>query len=329
MNKILILGCGSIGQRHIKALLKIGETNIVAYRTNRGQIKEIDEAIKANIKIFNDEEESFVWKPTHVIISNPTILHLKYLIKSITIGARVFVEKPLTNSYSEFEEASIPLTKIADYGGVVGFNLRFHSLIKKVKEVITSFQYGNVIYANLTVGHYLPFWHPYENYRYSYASRKDLGGGVLRTLCHEIDLAQFFFGKINKVFAKVEKISPLEIDIDDVVDLIVETQMCKRVLIHMDYLNPIPIRQGKILFDKGLLEYDYNNNEIFFTDYINKHKELLFTNNEDYDQQYIAQMENFINGNTDTACTIREGIEVMKVIYSCEESNRMARQVCI
>ena len=132
MNKILVIGCGSIGQRHIKALLKIGESNVAAYRTGKGQLKELDKEIRKHIEEFSDEDYAFAWKPTHIVISNPTSLHLEYLIKSIQIGANVFIEKPLTGKYSELENASVPLSEIEGYEGVVGFNLRFHSLIRQI-----------------------------------------------------------------------------------------------------------------------------------------------------------------------------------------------------
>jgi len=327
VRKILVIGCGSIGQRHIKALLSIGENNIAAYRTEKGQLVSLDDEIKNNVEVFKNEDVAFAWEPSHIIISNPTNLHLKYLVKSIQLGTKVFVEKPITNNYDELENASIPLSKIKEYDGIIGFNLRFNSLINKIRSIITSQVYGKAISANLMVGYYLPFWHPDEDYRKSYAARLDLGGGVLRTLCHEIDLAQYFFRKINKVFAKVEKLSSLETDVDDFVDIIMETENCKHVLIHLDYLNPVLLREGRILFDRGLLDYNLNNKEIYFTDYVNKQKELIFKGNENYDDQYILQMNHFIKGKSEIACKIKEGIEVMKVIKCCEESGKEGREI--
>lgn len=329
MNKILVIGCGSIGQRHIRALLSIGENNIAAYRTGKGQLKELNDEIKNDVTVFKNEDAAFAWKPSHVIISNPTGLHLKYLLKCIKIGIKVFVEKPITNNYFELEKASIPISEVKEHDGIVGFNLRFHSLINRIRNIIISHQYGKVIYSDMKVGHYLPFWHPYEDYRKSYAARLDLGGGVLRTLCHEIDLAQYFFGEINKVFAKVEKLSSLEIDVDDSVDIMMETDNCRRVLIHLDYLNPLPVREGKILFEKVFLEYNYYSGEIFFTDYVNIQKEEIFKSNENDDTQYILQMKHFIKGNSEIACTIKEGIKVMKVIQCCEESSREKKEICL
>ncbi len=329
MNKVLIIGAGSIGQKHIRALLSIGEKNIAAFRTGKGQLKNLAKDIKEHVKIYQDENAAFAWKPTHVIISNPTNLHLEYLIKTIQLGAKVFVEKPIVHDYTILKNATVSASEIKKYNGVVGFNLRFHGLFKKIKEIISTYQYGNILSANLIAGHYLPFWHPYENYRNSYASRKCLGGGVLRTLCHEIDLAYHLFGKVIKVFARIENLSSLEIDVDDSVDIIINSENCKRIYIHLNYLYPLPLRKGNILFEKGLLEYDYYMGTLFFTDYNDIKIKNIYSTDKSYDKQYIIQMKNFLADKSKAACTLKEGIEEMRIIALCEKSSKNGKEICL
>jgi len=329
MNKILIIGCGSIGQRHIKALLNIGEQDIAAYRTFKGALRQIPKEIEKNIKIFTNEDNAFNWKPTHVIISNPTKHHLYYLIKALRNGLNVFVEKPVIESFSNLKNETESYSELSRYNAFVGYNLRFHSIFQKIWTYISENTFGKVITAKLEVGHYLPFWHPYEDYRKSYAALKELGGGVLRTLSHEIDLAQFLFGKINKLFAKVEKISNLEINTDDCVDIVFRTQKCKRVLIHLDYLSPLAYRTGKLLFENGLLEYDYINGNIYYISYENKKKELIFNTIEDYNLQYKKQMQDFITEDFSIACDLAEGLKVSETIELCELSSSRGEEICL
>ena len=120
------------------------------------------------------------------------------------------------------------------------------------------------------VGEYLPFWHLYEDYRKSYAAKKELGGGALRTLSHEIDLGQYLFGNYNKIFAKISKISDLDINVDDSTDIFTEMKNGIILKISMDYLNPFGIRNGEIFFEKGLLKYNFSKKEVIFTDYKNR-----------------------------------------------------------
>lgn len=320
MKKILIIGCGSIGQRHIRAILSLKEKiEIAAFRTKKGHYKALPEDIGKNIIEFSEINEALNWLPTHVIISNPTSLHAEYIDLVMKNNCKIFVEKPLVNDISEITPS---MEDMASKILVVGFNLRFHSVIQRVKAFIENKDMGEIVHANISVGHYLPFWHPYEDYRNSYYSRKDLGGGVLRTLSHELDLIQYFFGDVLNVTTRMERISKLEIDVDDCVDSIMETEKCKRVVLHMDYLSPIPQRKGSILLESGLLEYDYFNQEIFFTSYDHKERKRLYKGKDTTDKQYVEQMKDFLNDyESSTASKFKESINIMKIIDRCERSN--------
>jgi len=260
MNRILIIGAGSIGQRHIKALINIGERKIAIFRTGKGT-KSLDIDIEKRSVIFTDEEEAFIWNPTHLIISNPTSLHWHYVQKAIDKKIKFFVEKPIADNLGD-----IPLVdKLSQINGVVGYNLRFHGLFKYIKGLIDNDVYGRVISAYLHVGQYLPNWHPYEDYRNAYYARKSLGGGALRTLSHELDLAQYFFGRVKSLFAKVQKVSDLEIDVDDLTSIIAKTEGCEQVSIQINLLDPIITRVGRIYFGKGVVEYDLIKSIVTFT----------------------------------------------------------------
>ena len=137
-----------------------------------------------------------------------------------------------------------------------------------------------------------------------------------------MDLIQYFFGDVFNLTTRMEKVSKLEIDVDDCVDSIIETKKCKRVVLHMDYLSPLPLRKGNLLFENGLLEYDYFSQEIFFTSYDDKERKRLYKGKDTIDKQYIEQMKDFLNDQKSmTASTFRESINIMNIIDRCERSN--------
>lgn len=305
---------------------EIGGVEVAAYRTRKGK-KEIPENLLKKLKEFSDEGEAFAWKPDFMIVSNPTSLHTRYILKTIHHNVDALIEKPVASCYKEIETIEDKLrgrkNKIC-----VGFDLRFHPIIKEINNIITANKCGKVLKADLYVGQYLPFWHPYEDYRASYAARKELGGGVLRTLCHEIDMGQYWFGDYSKVFAKVSKISNLDINADDCTDIFAEMKNGILLKITMDYLNPIVERSGRILFEKGLLEYDFTDLEITFTDYATqKRNSLLRLENYDYNDQFRRQLEVFMSRSDKEICTLEEGINVSRIIDKCEQSSRMGRML--
>lgn len=328
MVKLLILGLGSIGIRHAQILYDFGRVEIAAYRTRKG-IKKIPGDLENRIKYFFNEDDAFSWKPDFLIVSNPTKFHLKYLLKSIDYEIDALIEKPLMMNYNDIKpiEEKIKKRKNSIY---VAYNLRFHPIASKVKEIIDSNKYGKVLKAESYVGEYLPFWHLYEDYRISYAAKKELGGGVLRTLSHEIDLGQYWFGDYYKIFADISKISNLDIDVDDSVDILAKMKGGENVRISMDYLNPSKEREGKIFFEKGMLKYDLLRNQIEFTDYLTKkNKSVIKIRNLGKNATYKSQLNSFINKHKGELCSLEKGINVMKIIKTCEESNLKGKSLVV
>ena len=292
-------------------------------------MKKIPEEIEKKIKYFYNEKNAFTWNPDFMIVSNPTNLHLKYITKSIDYNIDALIEKPLTNNFTRINPIEDRI-KNRKNKICVGYILRFHPIVTKIKEIINSRKFGKVLKAELYVGEYLPLWHPYEDYRKSYAAKKELGGGALRTLSHEIDLGQYLFGNYNRIFAKISKISDLDIDVDDNTDIFAEMKNKIILKINMDYLNPLCTRKGEIFFEKGLLKYNFLRNEVIFLDYKNReNKILLKIDHHNYNEPYRCQMENFLKKSDKKLCSLEEGINVLKIIDKCEESNRKGRMIYV
>ncbi|MHA2225648.1 MAG: Gfo/Idh/MocA family protein [Candidatus Hodarchaeales archaeon] len=315
-----IIGLGSIGKRHILCLQKLGFTNIFALRTKKGARKELPKDLQY-VKEFFDEEDFYSLRLDGVIISNPTSLHVETMINPLEKKIPAFIEKPVAASFESLERL-----KNYDFSNVmVGYCLRYNELINVVKEFIDSGKLGKILKANLYCGNFLRSWHPYADYRMEYYSRKDLGGGVLRTLSHEIDLARYFFAEIKEICASIEKISNLEIDVDDCVHLLCKITDDSVVHIELDYLNPVFQRRGLIIGVEGKLEYSFSNLTVSYTGF-DGNTEIIYENRDlDPNKMYLDQMQGFINfikNQKPVRCTFNDGIYVMKVIKAAEDSSQ-------
>lgn len=318
--KIGIIGLGSIGQRHARSLTRLGYKEIYALRTKRGTIKELPEDLK-HIKEIYDEKEFYSQKLDGVIISNPTSLHIRTTKKALKKKIAVFVEKPIATSMEEIKELKgLDTSKV-----LVGFDFRYDDAINTVKKFIDSGKIGRILKANLYCGQFLPMWHPYADYRKEYFSRKDLGGGVIRTLCHEIDIMHYLFGVPIEVIGVVEKISELDIDVDDNTYLICRMRNNAVVTNEVDYLNPKGIRNGIIFGSNGIIEYSYAKPSVVFTDNKGNKKILYQKEKTNWDKTFEQEMKDFIelirNGKRPCS-TFEDGINVMRVIEKAEESAR-------
>ncbi len=185
ISKAVIVGSGSIGQRHIKNLRSIGVDSIVALRSKKGHHKILPGEL--NVTEVEEWEAIAKYKPDIAIISNPTSLHLEAIRKAIPLVKGIFIEKPISDSLEGTKEVLglLDEKKIVSF---VGHNLMFHPIVKSLRDFMASEEVGRPINMQCQVGQWLPDWHPYEDYRKAYYARKDLGGGVSRTLIHEIHL---------------------------------------------------------------------------------------------------------------------------------------------
>jgi len=318
--KIGIIGLGSIGQRHIRILRELGNVDIAALRTKKGTLKKLPDDL-LYVKEYMNPEVFYSLNLDGIIISNPTSLHIESMKIPLKKGIPVFVEKPMTTSIEEIK-------KLKNYDKskvMVGFCLRYNEIIKTVKSFISSGEIGKIYKANLYCGHFLPFWHKYADYKQEYFSVKSLGGGVLRTLSHELDTTHYFFGKIRELCSSIEKLSDLEINVEDNSYIICRMHNNCLVTIELDYLNPICNRKGIIFGSKGVLEYSFSEG-ISFIDYKGEIRKIMGNKNIDNNKMYVEQMKHFIKlimKKEKPVCSYEDGLYVMQIIEAAEKSMKL------
>ena len=174
--KTLIAGLGSIGRRHFRNLIALGETEIILLRSRRSTLPD-DEL--AGYPVETDLDEALrKHKPDAVVVANPTALHLDAAIPAAQAGCAILLEKPVSNSLERLDVLEQAAQKSGS-GILVGFQFRYHPTLNKARELIRAGALGKVLTAHAHWGEYLPNWHPWEDYRQGYAARAELGGGKL------------------------------------------------------------------------------------------------------------------------------------------------------
>jgi predicted dehydrogenase len=195
--KILIAGLGSIGRRHLRNLRTLGQEDVVLYRTHQATLPDAE---LGDLPTFTEQSLALDEKPDSVIIANPTALHLDVAIAAAKAGAALLIEKPISDGLAGLGEIQSALN-LSGKPAMVGFHFRFHPVLNQVKALLESGQLGKPLSARAHWGEYLPDWHPWEDYRRSYAARADLGGGVVNTLSHPLDYLRWLLGEVESVSA--------------------------------------------------------------------------------------------------------------------------------
>lgn len=243
--KVLVIGYGSIGRRHVEVLQSIDSNIIVDVVTTQAVVE---------LKVYERlEVVSNINKYDYFVIASETSKHfeqLKYICSQVT-EKKVLVEKPLFDrSYDRFMLNNMVF---------VAYNLRFHPVIQHVKQLISQ---DEVYYANVFCGQYLPTWRPNRDYRTSYSADALKGGGVLRDLSHELDYAAWLFGDIVEIQGVNTKISDLEINSDDIFAATAISENKTIMNISVDYISKTPIRRMVIHAREQTIEVDMIRNKV-------------------------------------------------------------------
>jgi len=292
MNPILVCGVGSIGGRHIQNLRQMGFENIILYRRPGSKIVKQFETLPN----FTSLEAALAMNPSIAFICNPTSLHLSTAITCAKSGCHLFIEKPLGSSLEGVPE----LQKVLRNTGkkcYVGYMMKFHPCIKRIDTWIKQDLLGDLIHGTFHWGEYLPNWHPYEDYRISYAGQKSMGGGPVLTLSHDIDLATHIFGSVENFVCMSNDNSDLEVDTEHLVTVLMRFKGGSTASINLNYLENPPRRFINIVGNKCKIEFDYYQSKVVL--YNQKDAAILdqldMGDVFDRNQLFVDQLDFFMN----------------------------------
>ena len=301
--KVLIIGLGSIAQKHIDAINKIDQSaSIYALRSNTNSKSFINIIDLYNLTdVPNDID--------FILISNPTSLHSKTILKVIDFNKPLFIEKPIFDSIINNEEI-VRLIEKKNIKTYVGCNLRFHSALNFIKTYLNS---GNskINEVNVYCGSYLPDWRPQQDYTKSYSANQKLGGGVHLDLIHELDYTIWIFGKPINYNSIKRKVSNLSIDTFDYATYNLSYPDFN-VSITLNYYRTTPKLHIEIVLENETLICDLLTSTI-----LNSENKIIFTDNEfDFSKTYLNQMNYFIDNLKNEYIymnNINESFEILKI----------------
>jgi predicted dehydrogenase len=245
--KAIIIGGGSIGKRHA---LNLNNLNIPTRIVDKDEIDNIDNILKEGFDVG--------------LICTPNINHIEHCLKLTEYDLPIFCEKPFYTNTDGIDNL-LSIVKEKNLITMVGCNLRFISEIKKINPKSK--------YINVYFGYDLKKWRPNSNHLKSYSANKNMGGGVLLDVIHELDYLYYKFGKIKNISYIKNKLTNITNDTEDLVTGRIEFENGTLSDFTLNYLSEKYKRYYDILEDGILKRIDLNVD----------------------DQMYVDEMEYFIN----------------------------------
>ena len=337
--KFLIAGLGSIGHRHFRNLIALGEKNIVLLRSHRATLPD-DEL--AGYPVETDIHAALTkHKPDAVIVANPTSLHMDIAIPAAEAGCAILLEKPISDSLDRLDV----LQKAAAQSGskiLVGFQFRYHPTLNKARELIQQGALGKVLTVHAHWGEYLPQWHPWEDYRQSYAARADLGGGVIRTLTHPLDYLRYMLGEVESLWSFNGHLSALELDVEDMAEIGLKFSGGAIGSVHLNYVQRPPTHRLEIVGTNGTLRWENEEGMLYFFKMSapfgsfsnNPSAPILdvFAPPEGFErnQLFLAQTRHFVEtalGKVEPVCSLEDGARALSLALAARQSQESGKVI--
>lgn len=251
--RFLVLGVGSIGQRHLKNLRALGH-EVMAFDSDAARLAQVSGAL--GIEALSTLDAGAERKPDGVLVCTPPASHVPTARAVLGWGAHLFIEKPLAPTSGEagrlVEEAEARGCRI-----LVGSNLRFFKPLQRVKALVDEGRVGRVLSVRAQCGFYLPSWKPGTDYRQTYRAHAAEGGGILLDAIHEFDYLRWIFGEVREVMGTVERLSTLQMDVEDFAEVTLRFGSGAVAQVHLDYLQRSYRRNCEVIGEQGVIVWDY------------------------------------------------------------------------
>ena len=332
---VLFIGLGGVGQRHLRVLKKLFPLATVHAVRKKNATHEITDQLqldtnvniveKYNINICKTIDEAIGFNLDFAIISNPTSLHIDAALVLLENKIPALIEKPLSNNNKNIDKI-VGLSKKNNTPFSVAFMMRFHPCFIKLSDYLENSAIGRIYNVNIDVNSFFPLWHPYEKYNELYAARKDLGGGVVLTEIHEIDLLNTLFGEPISLLAIGGKRSTLDIDVEDNVSVLLKYKKNDYEFassINMSFVQKTPYRCIRILGENGCILWDIVKGVISlnnYTDNISKTDSFESFNRNDMFEDQLLSFISSINNKVDYDKALNDSIGGHKIAMVIKES---------
>ena len=321
-SRILICGLGSIGRRHLRLLRKHWPSlDIAVLRSGLGPV--CQEIELAN-HVFTSLDDSIAWNPEASIISTPATDHLSKALPLAKKGVALLIEKPVGTGcelLADWEEL-LHLSKKIPIG--VAYVLRHDPCVAFLQDQLNAGKIGKLIEADFYCGSWLPDWRPGLDYRSCVSARRDLGGGALLELSHELDLSQYLLGEIELDSSLLEESKLLEVDVEDKAILLGHSANGCSVTIRLNFCTKPAKRYAVFRGSAGEICLNLIDGTVTVTQREVERESHVFTSAASLNDRYYLQMKHFLDcvaRTADPMCTLSEGLRTVELVMQARQQN--------
>ncbi len=320
MKSFAVVGMGSIANRHVANLRFLHPDSKIYVVSSSGKnsllLKHADEILAF--------DELVARQPHYVIVASPAPFHAGITKKLLAKNIPVLIEKPVAHTYDEALDLLTYINNSPLKCVTVGYCLRFLPSARFIKLYLESGKIGAIYNIQASVGQYLPDWRPGKNYKDSVSANRELGGGALLELSHELDYLIWLFGNLTLHHSWLRTTSELDLNVEEIVDLTMTLNSGTHVSVHLDFIQKSTQRKCEIIGEKGRLVWDLIGNSV--TLYHGRTVEVLYSD-ADYDKNnmyvdMLVAFEEEIQNHSSNLVMLTSSVKVMELVDEAHKTNQ-------
>jgi predicted dehydrogenase len=293
-----------------------------------------DEVPEFSNGCFFNIEDAVSFAPHMAIIASPASFHIPTAQTLAEARTHLLIEKPLSASL----DGVVKLIKTCQTNSLVlmtGYNLRFLPSLQRYREALLEGIVGKVLSVRCEIGQNLLSWRPDSDYRKSVSASRDLGGGVLLELSHELDYLRWIFGEVEWVKATLSQQSALEIDVEDSASLVLGflPSLDGRQLIatvNLDFIRHDATRICVAIGENGSLRWNGLTGVVEIYEVGSGKWRELFGAPHQRNDSYLAEWRDFlecIKLHKTPLITGEDGLKVLQIIEAARRSEKLGGQI--
>ncbi len=324
--RFLVVGLGSMGKRRIRNLSFLNAGDIVGFDPREDRRLEVTE--KFGVETFGSFEEALKTDPTALIISTPPDRHMEYALIAAKNNIHFFTEASVLD---DGMQELINLCEGKEIVAAPSCTLRFQPSIRQIKRLVDNKEIGDILTFIYHSGQYLPDWHPWEDYRKFYVAKRATGA-CREIVAFELVWITWVLGALTEISCFKEKLTKMEIDIDDIYQMLLKTDEGVQGSLTVDVISRVPYRQLKLLSEDGVILWDWMEKTVQVYKADDKtwreikekpgHVEKGYIVEE---EMYIEEMRHFIEaveGKHPYTYTFAEDKRILEYLHEAEKSSK-------
>lgn len=307
--RVLIIGAGSIGERHTRAFRNMGATvTLIEERAERA--REVAARYDCS-SWYAGLEQADLSQFEAAVIATPADTHIPIARACADAGLHLLIEKPLATALPGATELLAECRR-KNLTLAVAYVLRFHPVLEHIRKICHEGTLGRLLSVRAVCHHYLPSSRP--SYKQTYYASRTRGGGVILDLSHELNYVEWLLGSLQLLHCRLASVPELGIPGEAIADLCLLSEKGIPVDIHLHSADRHIRRECHLVGSRISLAANLMTGEIFLYDSSNSCKRIECRSERD--DWHQAQARDFLNSITQSAaprCTGTEGLRTLRL----------------